>query len=390
MNIVFSKTEVIECPECGGDLRESFSPALFYTCDDCGLEFTTTDDYKLSREQMLLFRPMKSGTFKEERDLSKLSDEGFIQELKLNGDRIEGFTWRAGTQLFTRTLDRADKLPVEKTGCAPHIEGVSTIDPHMWDGEIVTRGNSSHSTVATVFGCSPAKCRHRQKEFGKVVATIFDCIVEDGNDIREEPLSYRLGARDYLIKLLQKRQLEEGYRKSLSPKTIIATPSGHGEDYRQQVLGAKMEGVIVKDLSKPYVSDKRPSGTWLKIKEEVELDLVIIGFKDAKETSTKSDGTVSATKFAGLVGSVALGAYDEATKKMVHLCYASGIGDVIRKKITKDKIWYTGKVVRVVAQKVTMNKKGGISLQNPRIGDDSVRDDKLSVECLFEDVKIMV
>lgn len=328
---------------------------------------------------MLHFRPMKAAGFNRDKNLWMLDSAKYWVEEKLNGDRVLMFAWSKGAQFFTRTLSKADGFPVEKTAWLPHLNNLRMSKPTLLDGEVVTPGKrSDHTTVAKLFGCDVEKSLARQQQAGSLVYIVFDCLLYEGEDVRDKPLLER---QEYLAEALHYLlpQVHTPRTKGVfitAPKLRIA-PTGQGMPFVKEIWARGGEGVIIKDTASVYTSDARPAGAWMKLKTEIEVDLVIMGYKDAKEESTKSDGTVSVTKYKGQVGSILLGAYERGA--LVDVCYSSGIDDQTRKQVSANGPKYLGQVVRVKAQSIMQNQQGKYSLQNPRI--IGMRVDKRKEEC---------
>lgn len=382
MNIQFESTGFcFDCNDRGSICNEK--EMEFYRCKNCGSEWVECDaEGRISREQMLFFRPMQAGTFQYGKHDSFLQDDEYIIEKKLNGDRVLSFYTPKGGQFFTRTLATEDGLPVEKTGWLPYLEELCPRHTFILDGELVVPGRSDHTKVNSIFHCTKEKSLLRQKELGRLRYVVFDCLLFDGTDIREQPLDERIECRDAALEELQDCVYPRVRKHFLAPKMrfIQKVTSGIGKEFVEGLLKAGEEGAIIKHAFSPYVSDQRPVH-WLKIKQENTLDLFISGFKDAKEVSTKSDGKTSKTKYAGMVGSVALSVMNGAKEAFV--CYASGIPDTLRKEITENQKRFLKKVVEVKCQKA-MRSKQGISLQNPRI--IQVRSDKSKEDCTYKAV----
>ena len=355
-----------------------------YTCPNCGETWMEFDqEGKVDAEQMMYWRPMKAGTFRREKHEAFLNSDHHIIEQKENGDRVIAVYSKYATQFFTRTLSRSDSLPVEKTEWLPHLHtrvGMSFI----LDGEIEVAGHSDHTQVNSLFNCELQKSLQRQQEQGKLIYVVFDILMFDGEDVRIKPLDERLELRAEAVEELRQRLYPQ--RGLLAPKRkfLRTVVSGMGEKFVKSLLTKGYEGAMIKDLSAEYMSDQR-TNAWLKIKEEETLELFIMGYKDAKTISTKTSGKTTTTKYAGQVGSIELGAYDSISKSVVSVCYSSGIPDDLRLEITKNKKEYLQEVVQVKCQRVTKDKLGNISLQNPRIM--FLREDKNWKECLYSDLR---
>lgn len=376
MNLLNTADALDGCPYCHSDkVRERLSEVCQETvqvCRNCDAEWIVLEKERISREAMMEFRPMMAASWPKE--LDGLPDDAY-SELKLNGDRTQMVVTLAGAQFFTRTLSRADGLPVEKTACLPHLSGVTTEEPMILDGEITVPFRSDHTRVGELYNCSPEKSVRRQSERGKLLYVVFDILVYNGEDVRERPLSERIPLRNEVIRYL---------RSSCGKRYVHAVPSGYGPEYPRSVLKQGYEGVVVKDLFASYQSGDRPAGVWMKIKESLTVDLFITGYKAAKAASVKvGDDKLTRTKYAGQIGSVELSAMQDG--KPVFVCYASGIPDAMRLTLTKNRTEYLGHVVEVMCQRVIQDRTGDISLQNPRI--KSFREDKSEEDCLLDDLR---
>lgn len=374
------------CKEAGTDTvgNVKLEDSRMFECPNCESTWMEFDEEgKVSREMMLYWRPMCAGTYREDKHKAFFTDDRHIIERKENGDRVIAVYSGETAQFFTRTLSRADDLPVEKTEWLPHLQ-TKTDASFILDGEIEVRRNSDHTQVNSIFNCELSKSLQRQKERGKLIFVVFDCLMYNGEDIRELPLSERLEFRGDAVKEVQSRLFGQ-QRGLLAPKARVVrtVTSGEGEQFVNDLLARGDEGAMIKDLSSAYYSDQRPEA-WLKIKEQEEVDLFIIGYKEARATSTKVDGSVSKTKYAGQIGSIELGAYDKKLGE-VSICFSSGIPDELRLDISKHQKEYLRQVVQVKCQRVTKDQKGNISLQNPRV--QMLREDKNWKACLFSDIE---
>jgi len=385
MNVYAWQGSNRSCPYCnfrGSDSRPILwgddAEDKYYACKNCDELWMETDMRgKISREKMMHWRPMKAATFNMERHKEQLFSDDYVIEKKLNGDRVLAVYDKTGGQFFTRTLSVADGLPVEKTDWLPHLGRLRTGVSCILDGEIVVAKKSDHAKVGSIFNCGVEKSLIRQAQFGKLIYVVFDCLMYDAEDLRGLELSERLPyRRDALNELCSQLQPN---RCMAAPKLqyIRKVPVGKGASYVKKLLESGEEGVIVKDLASKYTSDKRPTSGWLKIKQQADFDLFIIGYKAAKEESVKSSGKLSSTKYAGMIGSVELGVFDGT--KVVSVCHASGIPDDLRQTITANPKAYLNMVVEVTCQKITKDKHGKLGMENPRI--KLLREDKNKEEC---------
>jgi bifunctional non-homologous end joining protein LigD len=102
-----------------------------------------------------------------------------------------------------------------------------------------------------------------QRGDGQVKYAVFDCLYENGQDLRREPLAVRRKALEKVLKPgpivgIAKRLADDGVKAF-----EIATRLG-------------LEGVIGKDLAASY--SERRSSSWLKVKINRQEEFVIGGF----------------------------------------------------------------------------------------------------------------
>lgn len=373
--------EEVFCPKCSsGDVIEVEDDIVnagvnLRRCTDCYVVFMVLDKYRVTAADMMLWRPMLAASMPANKP-ELWADKNILIEKKYNGDRILGFFGPAGGQFFTRTLSKEDGLPVEKTAHLPHLAKLKLDYLTIVDGEVIIPGKSDHTKMASRIGCLPELAIERQRLYGWVIFVIWDCLMYRGDDIRQLPLIDRIEIRDQVIE-----DLKNKCPKGIPPSRqyIRKTETGQGKKYFSELIARGEEGCILKNLDAPYYDGDgtdRPAGVWMKKKVERVVELVVMGYKEAKEISTKSSGETSKTKYAGLIGSIKLGAYVD--DELVEVCYSSGMDDKLRKQISANRKRFLGKVAAIKCQSV-MDTASGISLQNPRL--IGWRDDKRPEDC---------
>jgi bifunctional non-homologous end joining protein LigD len=159
----------------------------------------------------------------------------------------------------------------------------------------------------------------------------FDCLYDRYSNVMSEVLTDRRNrARDVVSKLKH-------------PHLIMSEGvTGDGRAYFQQAVERKLEGVMAKLLTSPYLAGKR-NDCWIKIKRHHELAAVVIGFTQ-EETGTKKD-------FAALI--VATPESDGTLTAVGKV--GSGFNGVVRDKINSF-LWAHIRKTPVVA----CVEKGGI------------------------------
>ena len=107
-------------------------------------------------------------------------------------------------------------------------------------------------------------------------------------------------------------------------------------------------------------------------------DVVITGFKEAKEITKKVSGEESTSKFfeKNWIGAISFGQFYDG--KMIEFGYCSGMDDSLREKISNNKESYIGKVIEVGAQE-RLNGTG--RFRHPRFL--RFRPDKNAEQCVY-------
>jgi ATP-dependent DNA ligase len=156
------------------------------------------------------------------------------------------------------------------------------------DGEIVIAGEDGLDFERLQLRIHPAASRVKllAKE-SPASMVFFDLLCEGDQDLRNEPFQNR------------RMRLEQLLSSAAPP--IHLTPATDkrnvAEDWFRRFEGAGLDGVIAKEVSGAYESDKR---VMLKVKHERDCDCVVAGFRWHKD----GEGTA--------VGSLLLGLFDEA------------------------------------------------------------------------------
>jgi bifunctional non-homologous end joining protein LigD len=193
---------------------------------------------------------------------------GWIYEEKYDGFRILAYKEGEKVHLLSRN-------GIDKTKTYPDVAvAVGKLPAHtlLLDGEMVA---FDHNGVS----------RFQLLQEGKAEPSyaVFDCLYENGRDLRREPLSERRPVMEEAI----------GKGKLIFPSRQLAK---NGLEAFHVAKKKGFEGLVAKDLSSPYV-EKR-SAYWLKVKVHQEDEFIIAGF-------TKPEGS---RKY---FGALLLGAYEK-------------------------------------------------------------------------------
>lgn len=176
-------------------------------------------------------------------------------EWKLDGVRLQAH--RAGDQvrLFTRNLnDITAHLP----GVAAEILAL----PHdrlVLDGEVL---GIDEEGAPLLFQDSMSTVGAEDRTRHRLVASWFDLLALDGDDLLDRPLAERLDALGSIGSL---RRI---------PATRTDDPAVAGA-VLEQALAAGHEGIMIKSLDAPYQAGRRGKA-WRKVKPVHTLDLVVL------------------------------------------------------------------------------------------------------------------
>jgi DNA ligase D-like protein (predicted ligase) len=227
--------------------------------------------------------------------LATLVDEpfnrpGWVFEEKYDGFRILAYKEGNNVVLISRNaIDRTDRYPAiaaELAKLAPQTLAL--------DGEIVVFDSKKVSRFQLL-----------QQSKGRPQYVLFDCLYENGKDLRNESLSVRREALERAVKP--------------SPPLLLAERvAPDGLKAFQLAMKRKLEGVIGKHVASPYREGR--STEWLKVKVHQEDEFVIGGFTEPAG-SRQHFGALLLGVYAGdqfrYVGKVGSG-FDEKTLRSLH------------------------------------------------------------------------
>jgi DNA ligase D-like protein (predicted ligase) len=193
-------------------------------------------------------------------------------EVKWDGTRSLCYVDDAGLRLINRRR-------INMNFRYPDLEFLKDLTPGtVLDGEIIVlRDGIPHFDSLQV----REQSRTALKISGAVQARpatfiAFDCLYDRYTNVMSQPLTERRDRARNIVATLN------------NPRLVMSEGiTGDGCAYFQQVVERKMEGVMAKVLTSPYLPGKR-SDCWIKIKRHHELAAVVIGFTQ-EETGTKKD-----------------------------------------------------------------------------------------------------
>ena len=179
-----------------------------------------------------------------------------VVEWKLDGARIQVHRQGKRIAVYTRNLRDITETVPEVAAAVLELP-LSTV---ILDGE------------ALLFGLSgPEQFQDSMSRFGSegsegaapLTAFYFDCLHLDGSDLIDLPLAER----------------RQAMAAALPAQSLVGSiETGDPEEadrFFDEAVAAGYEGVVVKDLDRPYEAGRRGSG-WLKVKPTHTLDLVVL------------------------------------------------------------------------------------------------------------------
>lgn len=173
---------------------------------------------------------------------------GWVYEEKYDGERILAYKEGSRVRLFSRS----DKDDTSRFPTIAAAVGRLTPSTLLLDGEVVVFDQRNVSRFQLL-----------QEGKGEPSYAVFDCLFDDGKDLRSAPLSSRRQALERVV--ASNHVLLLSHR--LSPNGLTAFRIAKDKGY---------EGVVAKDLSSPYEEDRSPF--WLKVKVHQEDEFVIVGY----------------------------------------------------------------------------------------------------------------
>lgn len=328
-------------------------------------------------------------------------DPDWIAEEKYDGDRrIAQFCGKI-VRFTGRRKSVKDGLFVEKTENVPHLSNrwtgrltatecglaptpghLAALEGTVLDGEMVCPpdpvagcyGGGLSKYVTSIMGSLPEEAVRKQIERGWLRYVVFDILFLKGKDLRGAPLRVRQHHLSDVVSAWGNPFVSQAERSTTAKRAMY-----------DRIVKAGGEGVILKALDHKY-GDK---ALWVKVKKIATYDVVIIGFKPAKETSRKVNGTVSRTKYAGKVGSVEIGQQKEWVDgngrgyDLISMGYARGFSDRLMDEFTRHPNKYLGKVITVEAN----DREPTGKFRHPRVTDpeNPFRTDKAAKDCVYRE-----
>ncbi|MFX0117422.1 MAG: ATP-dependent DNA ligase [Candidatus Hodarchaeota archaeon] len=321
----------------------------------------------LKEVKIEIFRPVGVMLAEKAESISEAlerHDQRIALEPKMDGLRAQLHIDSAGeVRIYSRLLEDITR------GFPDLVEAAEALRYHsvILDGEIVAFVDGKPVFFQDLVR---RKRKHRSNEQAEKLPSVyyaFDILFKDGKQLIDDPYSYRRSILASLMPAEGRIRLMESYD---------VNDARNLEQLYSKFITQGHEGALIKALDGPYLAGRRGK-YWLKLKQEMELDLVIVGAERGHGRRT------------GWLSDFLLAAYDEESKDFVIVGKTfKGLTDAEFQEITrileeitiKDEGWrvvVTPKVVvKCIFQGIQSSKryKSGLALRFARISE--IRYDK--------------
>lgn len=308
-----------------------------------------------------------------------LDGTDYIAEVKWDGCRylyIDGRFFSTHIQVFG---GESTGRPVEKTEQLQPV--VRELAAQNWgklilDGEIVVLGGKAQDVVS-VLGCEVTEAIRRQRSI-KLHYMVFDVLrTREGTSMLGMPWE---GRRAYLNSITKEIESDLVH--------IVKVVETNKRAFLDAELTAGREGIVLKSRRGLYMPGKRPAWNWVKVKAELDDDVVIMGFEPSTREYTGKDidnwpywengDPVTKLYYNRWIGAVVFGKYN-SSGRLVRLGTCSGMDETQRAIFSRGPLEaFVGQVMKITAMEVTRDG----AYRHPRF--IMMHPDKNGHECILE------
>lgn len=300
---------------------------------------------------------MKPAQVKKEDEKAKkklsllLQDPNYALEEKVDGCHYKMIGYR-----FFSTDN------VEKTNNFPHLRTFFQklkMFNLILDGEIHYPGKTSQYATH-VTGASESAAKSFQESAGYIHYTIFDLLRTPKSNwtLRNTYQERRKMLEYFYNSFIKGTDMEEFIH-------LVPMQIDNKQRYLDSLIDSGLEGGVLKKLDSQYIMGKKPMWQWMKIKQEDEVDLVVIGYEPPKVEYTGKnleswpywkningiDRPVTEFYYNNWIGSIVFGAYINGT--LTRICSASGFSKDLRRQISETPDLYLNRVARITFMEKT-------------------------------------
>jgi len=201
-------------------------------------------------------------------DDSLLDRPGWLYELKLDGFRIIADKRGEDAALFFRKLGSANAHYPEIVRAMRALPAQRVV----LDGEVVAfdeTGRPSFQRLQQRMMAAKPAARNFTWAENPVTYVVFDLLAFAGLDLRPLPLARR---KELLAELLQGK----------GAIRVLDHIADDGRPLYRFCQKEKLEGVVGKRASSPYIAGPKRSGEWIKIKCDQDEEFVVIGYTEGE------------------------------------------------------------------------------------------------------------
>lgn len=298
-----------------------------------------------------------------------LNEEDMVySQLKMDGCYSNAIIFNGAVEFVSR---QGEEQVIE-------VPGLEKLPNGVLNGELTLEGIPNRAQANGIIR-SIIDIEGKREERGEVETTKKEkaFIKKNGMTLEEAKTKVTYTAWDFLT-------LDEYYSKksdrpyferfqTLSTLGVNIVPSKVLNSFKdimehyQEVVQQGLEGIVVKSMKAPWKDGKHPSN--IKIKEEISLDLKIVGFNFGTGKNSNVYSSVDVESSDGLL---------KAT--------AAGLKEAEMKFVTENSEELLGKILEVKCNGLSQDKEGNYSVLSPVFIE--VRSDKTVANSLDECMEI--
>jgi len=280
------------------------------------------------------------------------SSPDYIVEEKIDGQHYLCIAGR----FFSTHISKKTQWPVEKTENFPHLSAVfhdAGLGYTILDGEINYPGKKSQD-VSAASNSGIEKAILYQEKNGWVRFTVYDILrAPNGEWLIHKPWR-------------QRRELLEAIGAKLAKMTthVVVNPVVFDKkrEFVDQLLDEGKEGGVLKHVDGLYVLGQRPAWNQIKVKQELEDDVILVGYNPPTREYTGKDVAtwaywengepVTELHYKKYIGSLSIGKYNKQGQ-LITLGSISGMTMSERAEFTNNPDKYIGQVVHIKGMEKT-------------------------------------
>jgi bifunctional non-homologous end joining protein LigD len=194
-----------------------------------------------------------------------LTGDGWAHQVKMDGIRLLAAITPAGVQLYTRHQQRRDVQYPELGPLAAQVQARTCV----LDGEVFVPVSGRADFAAVLKrdrAVDAAKVAQRMQQY-PVVYYVFDLLMHDGVDLRDQPWQQRVAQLQQIVQP--------------APWLQCADAVHDGAELLARVQVADGEGIVSKRIDAPYIGGKQHQA-WYKIKLQRQ-QLCVVGGVQLKQ-----------------------------------------------------------------------------------------------------------